>query len=134
MLAGLSVSPNRSFEMRRSLHVPCISLPFTCVLLVQNQCLTRPFPRSRRLYSAAAGAVFYSVPHAGSRLADWGWYLRYVGGSPAKHVRQLKTGPHLDVRAAPHFRHCLNSRPLARNCARHFLSNHRPHTPPLFSC
>lgn len=52
--------------------------------------------RLRRLYSAAAGAVFYSVPHAGSRLADWGWYLRYVGGSPAKHVRQLKTGPHLD--------------------------------------
>ncbi|KAL4419867.1 hypothetical protein ABPG75_006965 [Micractinium tetrahymenae] len=52
--------------------------------------------RLRRLHSAAAGAVFYSVPHAGSRLADWGWYLRYVGGSPAKHVRQLKTGPHLD--------------------------------------
>ena len=36
--------------------------------------------------------MFYSVPHAGSRLADWGWYLRYVGGAPAGHVRHLKTG------------------------------------------
>lgn len=24
-------------------------------------------------------------------------YLRYIGGSPAKHVQQLKTGPHLEV-------------------------------------
>ena len=53
--------------------------------------------RLRRISTAAAGAVFYSVPHAGSRLADWGWILRYVGGSPAKHVRQLKSGPHQEV-------------------------------------
>ncbi|KAI7843159.1 hypothetical protein COHA_003143 [Chlorella ohadii] len=52
--------------------------------------------RLRRLNTNAAGAVFYSVPHAGSRLADWGWYLRYIGGAPAKHVQQLKTGPHLE--------------------------------------
>lgn len=32
--------------------------------------------RLRRIAEAAAGAVFYAVPHAGSRLADWGWYLR----------------------------------------------------------
>lgn len=133
MLAGLSVSLKHSVERRP----PSTCRASLCRSLACCWCKTnasRPFPRSRRLYSAAAGAVFYSVPHAGSRLADWGWYLRYVGGSPAKHVRQLKTGPHLDVRAAPHFRHCLNSRPLARNCARHFLSNHRPHTPSLFSC
>ena len=53
--------------------------------------------RLRRISTAAAGAVFYSVPHAGSRLADWGWILRYGGGSPAKHVRQLKRGPHPEV-------------------------------------
>lgn len=29
-----------------------------------------------RIAEAAWGAVFYAVPHAGSRLADWGWYLR----------------------------------------------------------
>lgn len=34
------------------------------------------FHPARRLATSAAGAVFYSVPHAGSRLADWGWYLR----------------------------------------------------------
>ena len=62
-----------------------------CVLpaVIAARCLTPP---SCRLASSAAGAVFYSVPHAGSRLADWGWYLRYIGGSPAKHVRHLKTG------------------------------------------
>lgn len=52
--------------------------------------------RLRRLNTAAAGAVFYSVPHAGSRLADFGWYLRYLGVAPAQHVHHLKRGPHLD--------------------------------------
>ncbi len=51
----------------------------------------------KRLRSAAAGVVFYSVPHAGSRLADWGWTLRYVGVSPAKAVAHLTTGPHVDA-------------------------------------
>lgn len=51
----------------------------------------------KRLSNAAAGVVFYSVPHAGSRLADLGWSLRYVGASPAKHVVQLTTGPHLEA-------------------------------------
>ncbi|EFN53770.1 hypothetical protein CHLNCDRAFT_136410 [Chlorella variabilis] len=50
--------------------------------------------RLRSLNTSAVGAVFYSVPHAGSRLADWGWSLRYIGGSPAKHVQHLKTGHH----------------------------------------
>ena len=51
----------------------------------------------RKLSHAAAGVVFYSVPHAGSKLADFGWSLRYVGASPAKHVLHLKTGPHLET-------------------------------------
>ena len=51
----------------------------------------------KQLCSAVAGVVFYSVPHAGSRLADWGWTLRYVGASPAKAVAQLTTGPHLEA-------------------------------------
>lgn len=32
--------------------------------------------RLRSIATRATGAVFYSVPHAGSKLADWGWYLR----------------------------------------------------------
>ena len=53
-------------------------------------------PQSMRLISeAAAGAVFYSVPHAGSRLADVGWKLRYLGASPSRAVANLKTDPHL---------------------------------------
>lgn len=41
---------------------------------------------------SAVGLVFYSVPHAGSRLADLGWSLRFVGASPAKAVGNLTTG------------------------------------------
>jgi pimeloyl-ACP methyl ester carboxylesterase len=56
----------------------------------------RDAPQSMRLISkAAAGAVFYSVPHAGSRLADVGWKLRYLGASPSRAVANLKTDPHL---------------------------------------
>ncbi|KDD74882.1 hypothetical protein H632_c1013p2, partial [Helicosporidium sp. ATCC 50920] len=36
--------------------------------------------------------VCYSVPHSGSRLADWGWQLRFVGGAPARSVQRLRTG------------------------------------------
>lgn len=50
----------------------------------------------RALSQACAGVVFYAVPHAGSRLADLGWGLRYIGASPAKAVAHLKTGPHQD--------------------------------------
>lgn len=32
-----------------------------------------PPPAVRSINTNAAGAVFYSVPHAGSKLADWGW-------------------------------------------------------------
>lgn len=53
-------------------------------------------PSQRSLAQATTGVVFYSVPHAGSRLADWGWSLRYVGAAPAHAVSHLKTGPHLD--------------------------------------
>jgi hypothetical protein len=49
----------------------------------------------RLISKAAAGAVFYSVPHAGSRLADVGWKLRYLGASPSRAVANLKTDPHL---------------------------------------
>jgi hypothetical protein len=42
--------------------------------------------------ASAVGLVFYSVPHAGSRLADLGWSLRFVGASPAKAVGNLTTG------------------------------------------
>lgn len=48
------------------------------------------------LRSATAGVVFYSVPHFGSKFADWGWNLRYVGASPASAVAHLKYGPHLE--------------------------------------
>ena len=37
------------------------------------------------------GLVSFAVPHSGSRLADWGWRLRYVGGAPAGAVQHLKT-------------------------------------------
>eukprot|EP00890_Picochlorum_soloecismus_P002505 jgi/Picsp_1/3255/NSC_06095-R1_binding protein len=50
----------------------------------------------RKISNACVGTVFYSVPHAGSRLADWGWTLRYIGASPSKAVAHLKTGPHLE--------------------------------------
>lgn len=54
-------------------------------------------PKSmRKISNACVGTVFYSVPHAGSRLADWGWTLRYIGASPSKAVAHLKTGPHLE--------------------------------------
>lgn len=53
-------------------------------------------PAQRALAAATVGLVFYSVPHAGSRLADWGWSLRLVGASPARAVAQLTQGPHLD--------------------------------------
>ncbi|KFM25668.1 Protein SERAC1 [Auxenochlorella protothecoides] len=48
------------------------------------------------------GLVSYAVPHSGSRLADLGWQLRYVGGFPAGAVAHLKTSElHLeDVNAA----------------------------------
>ena len=49
----------------------------------------------RSISKAAIGAVFYSVPHAGSRLADVGWKLRYLGASPSRAVANLKTDPHL---------------------------------------
>jgi len=49
----------------------------------------------RSISNAAVGAVFYSVPHAGSRLADVGWKLRYLGASPSRAVANLKTDPHL---------------------------------------
>jgi hypothetical protein len=56
----------------------------------------RDAPESlRRISEAAVGAVFYSVPHAGSRLADFGWTLRYLGASPSRAVAHLKTDPHL---------------------------------------
>jgi hypothetical protein len=48
------------------------------------------------LAANARGAVFYSVPHFGAKLAAYGWQLRYVGGSPAAAVEQLRPGPHLD--------------------------------------
>lgn len=50
----------------------------------------------RTISNACVGTVFYSVPHAGSKLADWGWTLRYIGASPSKAVAHLKTGPHLE--------------------------------------
>ena len=50
----------------------------------------------QKLSKAATGVVFYSVPHAGSRLADWGWTLRYMGIAPSHAVSHLTTGPHLD--------------------------------------
>jgi hypothetical protein len=49
----------------------------------------------RKISKSAAGVVFYSVPHAGSRLADLGWKLRYLGASPSRAVAHLKTDPHL---------------------------------------
>lgn len=52
-------------------------------------------PSLRKISNAAAGLVFYSVPHAGSRLADLGWSLRYIGASPSRAVAHLKTDPHL---------------------------------------
>lgn len=50
----------------------------------------------RNISKSTVGAVFYSVPHAGSRLADWGWTLRYIGAAPSRAVAHLKTGPHLE--------------------------------------
>lgn len=52
-------------------------------------------PALRKISNASVGAVFYSVPHAGSRLADLGWTLRYLGASPSRAVAHLKTDPHL---------------------------------------
>ncbi len=52
-------------------------------------------PALRKISKASVGAVFYSVPHAGSKLADLGWTLRYLGASPSRAVAHLKTDPHL---------------------------------------
>lgn len=52
-------------------------------------------PSLQKVSKATAGLVFYSVPHAGSRLADLGWSLRYIGASPSRAVAHLKTDPHL---------------------------------------
>ena len=49
----------------------------------------------QKISKSAAGVIFYSVPHAGSRLADFGWKLRYLGASPSRAVAHLKTDPHL---------------------------------------
>ena len=51
----------------------------------------------KTLSDATTGVVFYSVPHAGSRLANWGWGLRYMGASPAHALAHLTPGPHLEV-------------------------------------
>lgn len=51
----------------------------------------------KQLAGAVTGVVFYSVPHAGSRLADVGLTLRYVGAAPAHAVSALSPGPHLDL-------------------------------------
>uniref|UniRef100_A0A1D1ZP86 Uncharacterized protein n=1 Tax=Auxenochlorella protothecoides TaxID=3075 RepID=A0A1D1ZP86_AUXPR len=61
-----------------------------------------PSFQSLRLACNTLGLVSYAVPHSGSRLADLGWQLRYVGGFPAGAVAHLKTSElHLeDVNAA----------------------------------
>lgn len=51
---------------------------------------------NKELRDACCGVVFYSVPHFGSKFADWGWNLRYLGASPASAVAHLKYGPHLE--------------------------------------
>jgi hypothetical protein len=74
-------------------------------ILARGAALGAP-PAQAALAAAATGAVFYSVPHFGSRLADWGLYLGYLGAAPAAHVPHLAThAPHLEelnagVRAA----------------------------------
>jgi pimeloyl-ACP methyl ester carboxylesterase len=51
---------------------------------------------NKELRDACCGVAFYSVPHFGSKFADWGWNLRYLGASPASAVAHLKYGPHLE--------------------------------------
>ena len=53
-------------------------------------------PALQKISSSTIGAVFYSVPHAGSPLADFGWRLRFIGAAPSRAVAHLKTGPHLE--------------------------------------
>lgn len=51
----------------------------------------------RQLMEQTAGLVFYATPHHGSWMAEWGWNLRYLGGSPASAVAHLKPGPHTEA-------------------------------------
>lgn len=91
--AGAGGPSSASLLLVAIARAPCAGLPDLmppCLLCM---------PVARSLNTSAVGAVFYSVPHAGSRLADWGWSLRYIGGSPAKHVQHLKTGHHQEVSA-----------------------------------
>lgn len=48
------------------------------------------WPSRGSLASESRGVVFYSCPHFGSWLADWGWQLKRVGGQPSAHVAQAR--------------------------------------------